>query len=377
MKNVLIAPNSFKGCADSTKVAELFYKYLSVNRDLNLQVFPISDGGDGFLNVCKRLYNIEIKSYIISTPYDESKLEVDVGYELSSRTVFIESALVLGLSLIPMAQRKVIQLSSKGMGELLVKLIEENNSESLLIEKVIIGIGGTGTNDMGLGMCSRFGLKLWGHFNERLNIIPDEFPKVSKMEWQSPKLPFRIECVIDVNNKLLGKSGSTYQFAEQKGATKGELEIMELGFTKIVNLLYSNKIYDPAKMLYGAGGGLGAGFQIFYQAECKHAREFIQNEFVKKFNNQAFDILITGEGSFDTQSLTGKGSYSLIDNHSESIDRVFLCSGKIDSDLRNKVPSNVICIQLRDYFNSDEESINSIEIGIRRACEIILEEINS
>lgn len=377
MKNVLIAPNSFKGCADSIEVAELFYKHLSTNLNLNCELYPISDGGDGFLHVCKNLYGLELKSFSISTPCDNSQIEVRVGYDKESQTIYIESALVLGLILIPIQKRKVIKLSSKGMGELLNSLIEENQSGNLPIKKIIVGIGGTGTNDLGLGMCSRFGLELKDHFKKLVEIIPGEFHTVSELKWEPVQLPFEIECILDVDNDVLGKSGSTYQFASQKGATKGELAVMELGFTKIINLLYNNKIHDRAKKLYGAGGGLAAGFQIFLNAEFKHSRDFILDNIQNKFKTKSFDILITGEGSFDKQSLSGKGAGTLINYFSNKLDKIYLCSGKIDPTIRESLPSNVRTIQLKDFFESEEESIQSFELGIEKVCSVILKEIDS
>ncbi len=378
MKKILIAPNSFKGCANSVTIAGYFSKYLTgIGEDIQCTALPISDGGDGFLEVCSNLYKLELRTYIITTPYDDSVMETIIGYDSKNSVVYIESAKVLGLSVIPKEKQKVIGLSSKGLGELLTLLVKENDSGVLKIKKIIIGIGGTGTNDMGLGMCSKFGLKLKDHYGNSLNILPNDFHNAAEIIWEPIEFPFKIECVIDVQNDLLGKNGATYSFASQKGATKGELAVMELGFSKILNLLYQNNLPDRTEKLFGAGGGLATGLQIFLDAELITAKEFLINNLLDTFSEHKFDVLITGEGSFDNQSPLGKGAYLMIEHFKNQVDKIFLCSGKISETSFTDLPSNVFPIQLKDFFNSEEESIQNIETGIKIASQIIIKEINS
>jgi glycerate kinase len=214
------------------------------------------------------------------------------------------------------------------------------------------------------------------HFNNKLDILPEEFHKACKIKWNYNNLPFKIECIIDVENEVIGKSGATYQFGSQKGATRGELAVMELGFTKILNLLYNDRILDQSLKLFGAGGGLSAGCQIFFNAKCVHSTDFIISNLNKKLGNWKPDIVVTGEGSFDEQSLSGKGTATIINYFSKNTDKVFLCSGRVDKSITNRLPSNVVLIQLMDFFNSEEESIQSFETGISKASKIIVEGID-
>lgn len=378
MKKILIAPNSFKGSANSVTAAEYFYGYLTeMGREIDCTVLPISDGGDGFLEVCTNLFDLEKRIYQITTPFDNSLMEVAVGYDLKNSVVYIESAKVLGLSVIPKEKQKVIELSSKGLGELFLQLTNDNNSGELAINKVIIGIGGTGTNDLGLGMCSISGLKLLDHYDQTLNIVPGEFYKAAKIIWAPDQLPFEIECIVDVQNELLGKDGATYTFASQKGATKGELAVMELGFSKILNLIYNNKLMDRSEKLSGAGGGIPAGLQIFRNAVIIPSKDFITGHLFSSLINQKFDVVITGEGSYDAQSEMGKGAYIVIDQFRNQADKIFLCSGSISQAALSNLPSNVYPVHLKDFFNSEEESIKNLKTGIKKAVQIILKEINS
>ncbi len=158
--NILIAPNSFKECASSVQIVEILKANL-VSENFNLFSFPISDGGDGFLEVCNHHFDLEILNFGVSTPFDETKIIVPVGYKKESQTIFIESAKVLGLNLIPRELRKPGKLSSKGMGDLINAIQSKVESGKLEVKKIIVGVGGSGTNDLGIGMCSRLGLKLY------------------------------------------------------------------------------------------------------------------------------------------------------------------------------------------------------------------------
>lgn len=124
-KRILISPNSFKECADSVTIAELIKYYLSDLKDSELIVRPISDGGDGFLNVCRFYFEGEIRKYKISTAFDDSRFECPVLYCSKNQEIYIESAEVLGLKVVPMHLRNPLKLSSKGLGELLLKITEE------------------------------------------------------------------------------------------------------------------------------------------------------------------------------------------------------------------------------------------------------------
>jgi len=124
MKNVLIAINSFKECADAVQVSNLFNKYLDKSLFRVVQK-PISDGGDGFLEVCRFHFGLEILDYSISSPYDETYFDCKVGLDRKSKTLFIESAEVLGLKKIPNEKRHPLQLSSKGLGDLLQLIIND------------------------------------------------------------------------------------------------------------------------------------------------------------------------------------------------------------------------------------------------------------
>ncbi|HED38340.1 MAG TPA: hypothetical protein ENI76_08875, partial [Ignavibacteria bacterium] len=144
-KKILLAPNSFKECASSTKVADLFEKFLNTNNNYEIFKYPISDGGDGLLNVLNYNNKLIDITYSITTPYDGSKFDCTVGYDERNKIIYIESAKALGLQMIPKEKRHPLNLSSKGLGELLEQVGKSVFNREIDVNKVVIGVGGTGT----------------------------------------------------------------------------------------------------------------------------------------------------------------------------------------------------------------------------------------
>ncbi len=363
MKNILVAVNSFKETADAVEVSGLFKKHLDKSL-FNVILKPISDGGDGFLEVCNFHFGLEIMDYSITTPYDDTYLDCKVGLDINNKTLYIESAEVLGLKRIPQSNRHPLQLSSKGLGDLLQLIIQDVEEYKFEADKIVIGIGGTCTMDLGLGMCSRFGLKMYDSYGSNLEVIPENYPNVNDIEFDKKDLPFAIELVLDVNNPLLGKGGGII-YGKQKGASNAELKVIELGWGKIVNALHNNILIGTAKELSGAGGGLSVGLNLLSKTNEKHAFGFISDDLKININDTAIDMVITGEGSFDEQSMMGKGAGTIIKLFEKENTPVILCCGKIDRELSENLSMNVFPIELQTFINNP---VNNFEEAIKIAC---------
>lgn len=375
MKDLLLAPNSLKECADSPEVSSLFRKYLSDSK-FDIVEKPISDGGDGFLEICKSNYSTKTLSYQIINTYNNKLIKIPAEYSQEKSLLFIESAKILGLSMTPPQKRNPLKLNSRGLGDLLKKIRDDVSLKKIIINKVFIGIGGTATNDLGLGACSQFGLKIYDS-KKKLNVVPENYFKVDRVEWEKTQMPFKIISIIDVNNKLLGKNGAAFKFAGQKGAKEKDLPLLENGFKNILRICKKNKLIDNTMNLSGAGGGLAAGLSIFFNAEIKTSKEFILYDLgIEKIKNN-FDYVLTGEGSFDSQSLMDKGSGIILNTFKNSASKIFLCCGIIDPGVKKKLDKKVYCIEFSKYFPSIEESIKNYKKGIKLAAHEILKVVNS
>ncbi|MGE5804948.1 MAG: glycerate kinase, partial [Ignavibacteria bacterium] len=302
------------------------------------------------------------------TPFDESAFRCSIGYDEKNKTIYIESARVLGLNLIPARKKNPALLSSKGLGDLLKNISADIENKKIKADKAIIGIGGTGTNDLGLGAASRFGLILLDSSNNECDVIPANYSTVKNLEWNKINLPFEISCIIDVENPLAGDNGASKTFAKQKGASDNDIEIMEEGFINLVNIFSEKGLIKKDNFLPGAGGGLAAGLSIFFNARIITAEDFIMNNLRIGKLKKRIDYLITGEGSFDSQSMMKKGTWILIRNFQNSVEKIFLCCGIIEQGIKSKLNPSIIPVEISKFFNSKEESIMNIEKGIKSAC---------
>ena len=371
-KKILIAPNSYKECADSVSAANYFAQELNELNAVENILLPLSDGGDGFLNVCSKYYKLEILEYEISTPYNETTFSCKVGYDREKGVIFIESANVLGMKIIPQEKRHPMYLSSKGMGELLHGIMKDHENNKVMVKKIIIGIGGTGTNDLGLGLLESFGLRLKGEGGRILKVIPANYEIASEIIWSNQILPFEIELVSDVDNPLLGDDGSTMVFGKQKGLSNEELISAENGFCNIVNLLKYHNIVELPNALPGSGGGLSAGLKLFFNAKLKSSKIFL-SEILKSINIKDIDLIITGEGAFDNQSFNQKATGFLIDIYQKCKKPIIVCCGTYNENISGNLPENVFVIELKKYFKNESDSIKYFRKGIHFAVNEIAE----
>ncbi len=377
-KRILISPNSFKECADSVTIAELIKNNLSYLRDTELIVKPITDGGDGFLSVCKFHFDGELRTYSISTAYDNSTFDCPILYCENRKEIYIESAEVLGLKVVPLQYRNPLKLSSNGSGELLKKIEQDVQIKRIKVDKVFIGIGGTATIDMGVGMMSELGLKLLDSTNAELRVLPENFLAVRTIEYKPFNFSFEVIPVVDVTNPLVGERGGVKMFGRQKGAEDKAISILENSFNHLLKLFENNRLQFSHKKLSGAGGGLPAAFQIFYTKPLLYSSEFIQYNlgFKEYSDSDNIDYLITGEGAYDHQSGFGKGVGTLIYLFDSKVKQIFLVCGRISKDSVSSLPEYVLPIELNKYFSSDDKSILNYREGLEKACQNIVKQLN-
>ena len=373
---ILIAPNSFKECADATQIAELLIASFSKRKDYRLFSKPISDGGDGFVKVAEKNFPLVKIKYQLPNYSGKKKIICETGYYQKEKKLFIESANITGLNQIPLKHRHPLLLNSSAMGILIKKVLRDIAMGKLEIEKFIIGIGGTGTNDFGFGMLSELGLKLIDIKGNVLNPIPVNFRLVNDIIWNNPSLPFNIDLIADVNNPLLGKNGASFVYGRQKGLTFPERKIADSGFANILKIAKEKKIIHNVKLLSGAGGGLAAGFQLFLNADIIPSNRFIFNNLGinRKIN---YDAVITAEGSFDEQSFMNKGTGLIIKKFGSLKTKVFLVCGILDKRVLKKLPDNVCPVELSSYFKTQKESVKKYKKGIELACQQIEKIIDS
>jgi glycerate kinase len=311
---VLIAPDCFSGTLSAAQAAEAIADgWRRTAPDDDLTLLPLSDGGPGFIDVLSRALAGETVSVTVADPLGRpvpaAILMVDVG---ATRTAYIESAQACGLHLLSYDERNPMVTSTYGVGQLIDAAVGEGAT------RVVVGLGGSGTNDGGAGMLAALGagdptaLAAGGAALSRLTVDALEGLPLVRERLRS------IELVLatDVDSPLLGFHGASAVFAPQKGATPEMAQELEsaLGrFTEVVgkivpngrDLLTGSAIRRDREPGAGAAGGLGYGLLLLGGRRVSGVQVVLE---AVGFDAMvlATDLVITGEGTFDWQSLRGK-----------------------------------------------------------------------
>ncbi|HTK21451.1 MAG TPA: glycerate kinase [Mucilaginibacter sp.] len=307
--HILIAPNAFKNSLDAMQVAKAIEQGLKQSRlDCTTECFPIADGGDGtgslILERCKGV----IVSKQVHDPLGR-KIDSRFGLIDNGKTAVIEMADASGLRLLKKSELNPMQTSSYGTGELINAALDKG------VNKVIIAMGGSATVDGGCGILKALGINFLDKDGKRLKAVPDELSKMVKID--DSGLDHRIhdtEIVIlcDVNNKLLGPKGAATVFGPQKGASPSDVTLLDSFLANFATISKAQLGTDMTTIKHGgAAGGATAGLNTWLNAKLVNGIEYFLSliGFDQALKNA--DLVITGEGSIDTQTLQGKGPYGV------------------------------------------------------------------
>ena len=301
---VLTVSDSFKGTLSSSLIGEMVSDHFA-KKGHETSYIPISDGGEGFLDVIKFIKKLELKAIKVSGPYFE-ETTAQYLYDETDLTAYVELAEASGLPKVKKEDLKAPFASTYGLGELIKHIILTHKPK-----KVVMGIGGSATTDVGSGMLDAMGVEFIGRFGFKVsNLTNAKLMQVKKIKTKKfEKLIKGIEFVTltDVENPLLGKLGTVAVFAPQKGATPDDQPVMEKNVKHFFNATNDlNKNNAPDFKGAGAAGGVGYAMKYYFNSKITSGIEEILKlvEFDKLVEEN--DVVITGEGSFDSQSLNGK-----------------------------------------------------------------------
>lgn len=360
---LLIASNSFKECADATEIASNILDHFK-EAEFRVKSIPISDGGDGFLKICENHFKLKTVTKEIPSFYDESFFQIPIGISKDNKKIYLESAEIIGMKKIPFEKRNPLMLNSNNLGMLLIELEKEYPKAS----KIILGLGGTATNDLGLGLCHSFGLKLFNKKGVELPVQPKYFAEVDSIILPGKRFSLSLEVITDVKIPLYGSVGTSKTFAKQKGATAKEIEILEKGVKNIISILRKEHRIDFSSKLIGAGGGLLLGLSLVANPQVIYAEEFLLKDLQLEKEIKKADFIITGEGSFDEQSMMNKGTGILIRIAKKYKKTIFLICGRCHPVDVFQNSHQVKAFSLEKYFKSRKTSIKNYKIGIEKAC---------
>ena len=324
---VLVAVNEFKGSLSSAEIGKIISNKLNNNyKNIITYTQVVADGGDGFLTLFKGFTNNKFRTV------NAALQECDVNYLFNKerKEAVIEVAEVIGIKQLKDEQKDPFKTTTTGLGKLIVFLLEKG------VEHFIIGLGGSATNDCGIGMLSELGIKFIDEKGQLCRRGINDLSKIDVIDNKninSKLTKARFSIISDVSNPLIGKNGATYIFSKQKGLDENKFAEVDKyieNFSNKVNLVTgkNNTFTDGS----GAAGGLGYAFMSFCNATIQSGSEFMINYLELDKIIRDMDIIITGEGKLDKQSYMGKAPIEIARIAKRFNKKVIFLAGSILDD---------------------------------------------
>jgi len=321
---IIVAIDSFKDCISSDEANQAVKEVLlQIFPDASVISLPVSDGGEGWIDAFMHSCGGNLKACVA---HDPLMRKCSASYLKINNTAVIESASVIGIQLLAKDERNPMIASSYGLGELIAKAVLDGCDE------VIVGLGGSATSDCGIGM---------------LNAIDKAMNSLTEKQRESLPQHVDFKIATDVTNPLCGIDGAAQVFATQKGADTLMVDILERRARLFAHNNAQKMGYDcSTNPGAGAAGGLGYAFMQFLDAQVCPGAEMLLNKlnFDDLLNNA--DLVITGEGRADAQTLMGKLPLRIMKRAKKQGIKTFLIAGQTDNIhiLENAGFNKVICI---------------------------------
>lgn len=314
---ILIAPDSFKESLSALEAAQIIKRGFGTSfPKADYDLLPVGDGGEGTVAALSANMGLAYADTTVTGPFGEKK---KINYTTDGKTALIEMAAIVGLADIPIEKRAPLRLSTKGLGELILALAEEG------IQRLFIGVGGSGTNDGGIGMAEGLGYTFFDKSGNRLEAIGENLGKVTSFQ-QSPYLEqlkqLEITVITDVTNPLCGANGAAYVFGPQKGLAESDLAAADEGLRHFYSLIAPEMIDESGS---GAGGGMGAGLATFAHGSIVSGIDYVLDLLSFDERVRTADLVIVGEGRMDGQSMKGKAPVGIARRVPADIPVVAIC----------------------------------------------------
>ena len=332
MKKIIIAPDSFKESMVSWEIADVIEKAIIDSfPEFKIYKMPLSDGGEGLIEILARRLNAQIHSKIVTGPlHNQISANFAISEELSLGIMDVAS--VIGFKHIPKEKRNPYLTNTYGVGELLLHIA------SFGVKRIIIGLGGSSTVDGGAGMAQALGFEFL-HNNKKIGRITGnnlkDIDRIDSFKIKRDLESVQIQAACDVKNILLGADGAARIYGPQKGATPEQVEQLEIGLQNLAQCIKQDlEIQVSSVSGAGAAGGLGAGLLGFLNAEILTGIELVM-ELIGFYDLISdADIVITGEGRFDKQSFNGKAVGHVIETAKQSNVPVGIIAGNVSAEIR-------------------------------------------
>lgn len=381
---ILAAFDKCKDSLTSGELSALAKKTLERDELIEVEPLPITDGGEGFVEIFTEggsgdLVKVKARdslgrkheTYIgicelVELPAGARKL---LKLPVDGKVGVIEMASISGLAQLSFEERNAWKTSSIGVGDLIKK------SGELGVNAILLGIGGSSTNDAGIGALSALGLEIFDREGLSNSFpCPESWPKIG--EFKKSNLcdlpPISIAC--DVSNPLLGPNGATHQFGRQKGLNYESRVEMEKQVQELVARLEQSFPRAKAKALAkgcGAAGGMGYGLSLAFDVNLVSGFELISAWFELEEKIKKADLIITGEGRFDQTSLLGKAPFELIRLANKANVKSLVLAGSVEMEAKEQCKKQ---FPLTEVYQFGDPSID-LEENLARAPELFIKKL--
>lgn len=301
---IVIAPDSFKESLSALDVATAIEQGFSdIFPDAEYVKIPVADGGEGTVEAMVEATQGRIVRIAVTGPLGE-QVEGFYGLSGDEKSAFIEMAAASGLELVPKSKRDPLKTTSWGTGELIRHALDAG------VKHIIIGIGGSATNDGGAGMVQALGAKLLNGDDEQIapgGSALESLQRIDISELDTRLKSCRIEVACDVTNLLTGKKGASAVFGPQKGATADMISRLDGALERYAKIIERDLDINVLELSGGgAAGGMGAALYAFCCAELRPGIEIVTEALGLAEQLADADLVITGEGRIDSQTIHGK-----------------------------------------------------------------------
>nr|WP_068891329.1 glycerate kinase [Pedobacter panaciterrae] len=307
--HILISPNAFKHGLNAEEAAFAIQEGLRRSKaGVTTECFPVADGGDGtgtlIIKKCKGTLLDAAVHDALGRPINAVFGLIDNG-----ATAVIEMADASGIKLLKPEELNPMRANSSGTGEMIRKALDQG------VEKIIIGMGGSATVDGGTGILRALGVRFLGADGNELTMLPEDLGELTTADLSGLDeriLKCEVIVLCDVDNMLLGNQGSAAVFGPQKGASPDEVKKLDQALNKLSAVALHQTGRDMAAIKYGGtAGGAAAGLYAFLNASLVNGIDHFLS--LTDFNSALAraDLVITGEGSIDEQTLQGKGPFGV------------------------------------------------------------------
>ena len=328
---IVLAPNAFKDSLTATEACQCMAEgILTVLPTTTIVKKPVADGGDGLVEiVMNQLQGEKICCHVRDPLF--RKITSDFCYLPAKKTAVIEMASASGLRLLSQKERNPLYTSTIGTGDLIKEALD------LGATTILVGIGGSATNDGGCGMAAALGAAFFDQKGQPVQPLGGELERISRIDLSGldPRLAaVNIQAICDVTNPLLGSEGASAVYAPQKGASPEEVEQLERGMAQLAKQIQSDLGKDVMSLQSGgAAGGLGVGLFAFLQAKIRPGIKVVLELVELGAELEDCDLVITGEGQIDAQTAFGKAPAGVAQLAKEHHCPCFAIAGSRGGDL--------------------------------------------